>query len=204
VSASSSLPARPAGRVSRRSALLGTLALGTAACTPYSLGEDQRDAGRTPTPTPAPEPRTDPDVALAAQVLSAEQAVLDRVEQTLAAHPRLERLLGPVRDGHAAHVDLLAEAAPDEPDASASGSPSPGAVLSEADESAETSGRVPRDAARALRAVAEAEDELSRSNRTSAFTAQSGSFARVLASMAAAAAQQSVVLRAARVPGGRR
>jgi hypothetical protein len=204
VSASSPPPARAAGRLSRRSALLGTIALGTAACTPYSLGEDQRDAGRTPTPTPAPEPRTDPDVALAAQVLAAEQAALDKVKRTIAAHPRLERLLGPVRDGHAAHVDLLAEAAPDEPDASASGSPSPGATPSPAEESGARSGRVPHDAARAVRSLAEAEDELSRANRTSAFTAQSGSFARVLASMAAAAAQQSVVLRAARVPGGRR
>jgi len=200
VPVSSPLPARPPGRLTRRSALLGTIALGTTACTPYSLGEDQRAAGRSPAPTPAPEPRTDPDVALAAQVLLAEQALLDRAERTLAMHPRLERLLGPVRDGHAAHVDLLAEAAPDEPSAT----PSLEASTGVSSTPLETGGRVPRDATRALRSLADAEDALSRSNRTSAFTAESGSFARVLASMAAAAAQQSVVLRAARVPAGRR
>ncbi len=200
--ASSLSPARrAAGRLSRRAALLGTIALGTAACTPYSLGDDQRRAGRTPTPTPTPAPRTDPDVALAAQVLAAEQALLDRVEETLAAHPRLERLLGPARDGHSAHVDLLAEAAPDGPAGTASEEPSGTAGPSPVEAAGD---RVPRDAPRAVRALARAEEELSRANRTSAFTAESGSFARVLASMAAAASQRSVVLRAARVPGGRR
>ncbi|MGN6576179.1 MAG: hypothetical protein ACTHKG_10850, partial [Nocardioides sp.] len=162
--ASSPLPARSAVRLSRRSALLGAVTLATAACTPYSLEDRQREAGKTPTPTPAPEPRTDPDVALAAQVLAAEQAVLDRVEQTLAAHPRLERLLGPVRDGHAAHIDLLAEAAPTEPTDGASVEPSVSPSPEE-----EPPGRVPREAPRAIRAIARAEDDLSRSNRTSAF-----------------------------------
>jgi hypothetical protein len=183
--------------VSRRSVLLGTVALGTAACTPYSLGEDQRRAGRTPTPSPEPEPRTDPDVALAATVLAAEQDLLDRVERTLAAHPRLRRLLGPTRDGHAAHVDLLAEAAPKSPAPSAS--PSGSAEPLEG-----SAAHVPRDAGRAVRALARAEDELGAANRTGAFSAESGAFARVLASMAAAAAQQSVVLGAASVPGSRR
>ncbi len=200
--ASSPSPARRAGgRLSRRSALLGTLALGTVACTPYSLGDDQRRAGRAPSPTPTQEPRTDPDVALAAQVLATEQALLDRVEETLTAHPRLERLLGPVRDGHSAHVALLAEASPDELSGATSAEPSGSAGPSPDEPSGN---RVPRQALRAVRALARAEDDLSGSNRTSAFTAESGSFARVLASMAAAAAQQSVVLSTARVPGGER
>jgi hypothetical protein len=191
--------------VSRRSVLLGTVALGTAACTPYSLGEDQRQAGRTPAPSPEPEPRTDPDVALAATVLAAEQDLLDRVERTLAAHPGLEGLLGPTRDGHAAHVDLLAEAAPKSPAPSASSSAS--ALPAPSGSAAPTEGsgaHVPRDAGRAVRALARAEDDLGVENRTSAFSAESGAFARVLASMAAAAAQQAVVLGAASVPGSRR
>ena len=60
---------------------------------------------------------------------------------------------------------------------------------------------MPRDAAQALRALARHEDELSLEDKRSAFAAESGSFARVLASMAASAAQQATVLRAARVPG---
>jgi hypothetical protein len=190
--------------VSRRSVLLGTVALGTAACTPYSLDEDQRRAGRAASPTPGPEPRTDPDVALAATVLAAEQDLLDRVERTLAAHPRLEPLLGTTRDGHAAHVDLLAEAAPKSPAASAAPSASALQSPSGTAEPGEDSGtHVPHDAGRAVRALARAEEALGAANRTSAFSAESGAFARVLAGMAAAAAQQSVVLRAASVPGGR-
>jgi hypothetical protein len=191
--------------VSRRSVLLGTVALGTAACTPYSLEQDQRQAGRTPASTPQPAPRTDPDVALAATVLAAEQDLVARVERTLAAHPRLERLLGPTRDGHAAHVDLLAEAAPKSPAATASPSVSALPSLSGSASPTETDdAHVPRDAGRAVRALARAEDELGAANRASAFSAESGAFARVLASMAAAAAQQAVVLGAASVPGSRR
>ncbi|NUR09484.1 MAG: hypothetical protein HOQ45_21075, partial [Nocardioidaceae bacterium] len=46
----------------------------------------------------------------------------------------------------------------------------------------------------ALRAVARAEHRLSDHDRRSAVRARSGAFARVLASMAAAAAQQSAVI----------
>jgi hypothetical protein len=181
--------------LSRRTALLGTLAVGTAACTPYSL-DDERDPGRQA--APAEQPKADPDVSLAATVLAAEQALIDRVDATLDAHPRLARLLAGTRATHAAHVDLLAAAAPDSPVPSSSSSPSPAASATSGPEPAP---RVPRDAAQALRALARHEDELSLEDKRSAFTAQSGSFARVLASMAASAAQQSAVLRAARVPG---
>jgi hypothetical protein len=61
---------------------------------------------------------------------------------------------------------------------------------------------VPSDPARALRAIARREDELALVDKRSAFAAESGAFARVLASMAASAAQQAVVLRAAVVPQG--
>ena len=118
-------PSSSRAALSRRTALLGAVALGTAACTPYSLDRDQRPANqRTAPATPAP-PRTDPDVALAAAVLAAEQGLLDRIEATVQAHPRLERVLAATREVHAAHVDLLADAAPDEP----SHSPSSSALL---------------------------------------------------------------------------
>ena len=41
-------------------------------------------------------------------------ATLDWIDATVAAHPRLERVLGGARDGHAAHVALLSDAVPDE------------------------------------------------------------------------------------------
>ena len=182
--------------LSRRTALLGTIVIGTAACTPYSLDDKQRDPDRSD--APVEQPKADPDVALAATVLAAEQALVDRVDATLDAHPRLARLLAGTRATHAAHVDLLADAAPESPVPSASSSPSP--AVSETPE-AEPAPRVPRDAAQALRALAALEDELSLEDKRSAFSAQSGSFARVLASMAASAAQQSALLRAAPVPG---
>jgi hypothetical protein len=203
----------PRRALSRRTALLGAVALGTAACTPYSLDEDQRpDRATTPRPE---EPRTDPDVPLAAAVLAAEQALVDRIDATVTAHPRLERVLSATRDVHAAHVDLLADAAPDggspspsaTPPASPSLSPSAGASSSpSAGSSATTEAAppVPRDPGQALRVLARHEDELNLADKRSAFAAESGSFARVLASMAAAAAQQATVLRAATVPGARR
>jgi hypothetical protein len=56
--------------------------------------------------------------------------------------------------------------------------------------------KVPADPGRALLALARHEDQLSLDARRNAFAAGSGSFARLLASMAAAAAQQAAVLRA--------
>ena len=189
--------------LSRRTTLLGAVALGTAACTPYSLDEDQRRAGRPSAPTATEEPRSDPDVPLAAAVLDAEQGLVDRIDATVAAHPRLERVLAGTREVHAAHVALLADAAPGEPSPTAS-PPASDDASGGASPTEEASPRVPGDPARALRALARHEDELSLADKRSAFAAESGGFARVLGSMAAAAAQQAAVLRASDVPGRRR
>jgi hypothetical protein len=123
-------------------------------------------------------------VALAAAVLADEQALLARVDAVLARHPRLRRLLSGTRAGHEAHVGLLSDAAPD-----GGVSPSPTTAPT----------KVPGDARRAVRQLARLEDELSLADKRSAFDAQSGGFARVLASMAASAAQQSAMLSAAEV-----
>ena len=130
-----------------------------------------------------------PDVTLAATVVTDEQELLDLIDATLARHPRLERVLADARAAHAAHVTLLEDAAPE----SASPSPAP---------TAPGRVRVPDDAARAVRAIARREDELALVDKRSAFAAESGAFARVLASMASSAAQQAVVLRAATVQAG--
>lgn len=193
--------------LSRRTTLLGAVALGTAACTPYSLDEDQRPAGRPSASTTTQEPRSDPDVALAAAVLAAEQGLVDRIDATVTAHPRLERVLAGTREVHAAHVALLADAAPGKPSPTASAGASGDASGEASGDASPTAGeapRVPGDPARALRALARHEDELSLADKRSAFAAESGGFARVLGSMAAAAAQQAAVLRAADAPGRRR
>jgi hypothetical protein len=171
--------------VSRRAALVaavGALTVGTA-CTSDAAdpedGERSRDRATEPLP----------DVTLAATVVADEQALLDRIDATLARYPRLERVLADARAAHAAHVTLLEDAAPE----SATPSPAP---------TAPGRVRVPGDAAGAVRAIARREDELALVDKRSAFAAESGAFARVLASMAASASQQAVVLRAAVVPPG--
>lgn len=189
--------------LTRRVAVLGTVAAAASACTPFSLDLDAEPSE----PRPKAPPRTDPDVDLAAAVLAAEQSMVDLVDATLAAHPRLERVLAQTRSVHLSHVTLLDDAAPPEdppdgtPDDATSGSASPTTPSPTGTES-EAPRRVPRDRGRALRLLANAEDDLSLSNKQSAFAAKSGSFARVLASMAAASAQQAAVLRAARATGG--
>jgi len=113
--------------------------------------------------------------------------MLQQVTATVHAHPRLAAVLAGTRDAHRAHVELLARAVPDQP---ASPSPTP------------TTGRehrrtVPQRPGAALAALARQEALLAQLGRKSAETARSGAFARVLASAAAAAAQQVSHLTAA-------
>lgn len=203
-------PPRRAAALSRRAALLGVAGTTTAACSPYELQTQQRRPAR-PTPTRAEAPVVDPDVTLATGVVAAERALLEQIAATVRRHPALERVLGATREVHDAHVALLEDAVPTEADAAeeteetaASDPESPSGEPGEGTDAGSSSRRrVPRDRARALRAVATAEDELALTAKQAAFAAQSGAFARVLASMAAAAAQQSALLRATRVGGGR-
>lgn len=170
---------------SRRTALVaaaGTALLGTA-CTPDPVGPRPPGASRSRPAEPLP------DVALAATVVADEQALLDRIDATLARHPQLERVLAEARAAHAAHVTLLEDAAPKPP--SPAPSPAGGSATG-----------VPADPGRAVRVIARREDELALVDKRSAFAAESGAFARLLASMAASAAQQAVALRGAQVPRG--
>jgi hypothetical protein len=201
-------PSRRAATLTRRTALLGAVGSTTLACSPYELQTQRRRRPVRPTPSTAEAPATDPDVELATTVVAAERALLDRIDATVRRHPRLERLLAATREVHDAHVTLLEDAVPEESGASepgtdASDAASPSDLASPTDVPS-VPAVVPRDRARALRAVAAAEDDLSLTAKQAAFSAESGAFARVLASMAAAAAQQSAVLRTTRVGGGRR
>ncbi len=115
---------------------------------------------------------------LAARVLRQQRAVLSLVVATGRRHPRLAATLADARAAHRAHVTLLSRAVP--PDA-----PPPGPARAV---------RVPGSARAGLRAVVAAETRLGQDGTRAALAARSGPFARVLASMAAASAQQAEAL----------
>lgn len=189
------LPGPPLTRRATFAAAAGSVAL-AAGCTPNAANAPSRRDARPR----APEP--DPDVALAATVLADEQRLIDRIDATVARHQQLAALLTDPRAAHEAHVALLRDAAPDEPAPSPESSPgsSPSADAPRAEDTDRTP-RAPRDPLRALRALARDEDDLALVDKRSAFAAESGAFARVLASMAASAAQHAVLLRTAPLPG---
>ena len=181
--------------LSRRTAL-GVVTAGSAValagCTPSGIDRRPRKNASA-----APTPDADPDVALAATVLADEQAMLDLIAATVARHPALEARLATARDAHQAHVDLLTKAVPKDarvlPGASPSEDTSPSDSQS-VSPSPTGSPTVPARRPRAVAAVAAAEDRLALVGRRSAFAAQSGGFARVLAGMSASAAQHAVAL----------
>ena len=179
--------------LTRRTALGVVTAGGAAAltgCTPSGIDRRHRKNASA-----APTPDADPDVALAATVLADEQAMLDLITATVERHPALEARLATARDAHQAHVDLLTKAVPKDarvsPGASASADTSPSVSPSVSPTRPPT---VPARRPRAVATLADAEDRLALVGRRSAFAAQSGVFARVLAGMSASAAQHAVTL----------
>jgi len=177
-----------------------------------------------------PTPGVDPDVVVASHTLAAEQAMLDRVGAVIARHPGLQPRLSTVAVVHQTHVQLLTRAVPGSaspsgtatgtaspsptgtasPRSSGSASPSPsGSASPTTGPSSASPGpdttEVPRKPADAVRWLADHENALCLFDKQQAFTARSGAFARLLASMAAAAAQQAVLLGSpAHGPGGGR
>lgn len=152
----------------------------------------------------ASSPAPDPDVILAGLAVSREQQMLDALEATVQRHPELSSLLASAQTTHRAHVELMDEAAPDEapsPSESALDGPS-GSPSGPPSSDGTATPTVPAGRGKALAALATAEQELSTSLRRHAFMAQSGQFARLLASMSAAAGQQAAVLSTAQPPGG--
>jgi hypothetical protein len=206
--------------------LAAAAAVTAMAATGCTVGEDRRARDR-----PQPEPSVDPDVAVAAAALAEQRAMVTLLRTTLDRHGGLAGDLGPLLTTHEAHVALLADAVPpgvgatpsaavpgdtetpatplspsaaDTPSAGRSDpAPSRGPSAGPSDDLSEGA-QVPRRPREALAAVAASEHRLSLATKQHAFAAESGAFARVLASMAAAAAQHSAVLTgpgAARSPG---
>lgn len=157
----------------------GTLATG---CTngPGRRGEK----GRKSSDNVGGPAKPDPDIALATAALAGERAALEALEATIASHRGSRGALRPIVEAHRAHISLLAQAARDD---------SPAPTPSRPDNSSAPF-RVPGTARKALARLAAEERALSTAAKRRAFTAQSGAFARLLASMAAAAGQHAVLL----------
>jgi hypothetical protein len=195
VSASSSPSSGP--RLSRRAALGALAAAGAALAGGCTSEQPRRRAQRSQPTEPAEptEPQVDPDVAVAAAALAEERTVLELVEATLERHAALATVLAPLVTTHEAHVAMLADAVPADVSIAPSVTPGvPSTSPSGPPGETETALQVPRRAAAATAAVARAERDLSMSHKRHAFSAQSGAFARVLGSMAGAAAQGAAVL----------
>jgi hypothetical protein len=119
-----------------------------------------------------------PDTRLAARALGAERTMVARVEATVHRHAVLHKELRETLAVHRTHVHLLA-----------------GAVGGDATTGGGTGrARIPSSASAAVAALAQSERQLEAAHTATAVTADSGAFARVLAGMAAAAAQQAVLL----------
>jgi hypothetical protein len=159
-------PVRLARRQVALAGLTGTALLATG-CTSGGADELQdlpRQAAR------------DPDRGLVARARRAEQAMIDLLTATGNRHHQLRKQLRDALAVHRSHVRLLAG---EEPGARVTLSGTP---------------RIPSSAGTALAAVARAERSLQDAHAALALRAGSGAFARVLAGMAAAAAQQAAVL----------
>jgi hypothetical protein len=130
-------------------------------------------------PGPLP-PGPNPDEELVVHALRLERSMVRRLEATGRRHASLRRRLRQPLVVHRAHVGLLSRAVE-------GGSTRPG-------QPSERGPRPPATAKDALVALARAEQTLRDDQVASATRARSGDLARVLAGMAAAAAQQASVL----------
>lgn len=173
-----SLSTRP---VSRRTAVGATLA-GALAGPVLLAGCTFDPPAADPAPGTPTEPEPDADVVLLGTVLAALDATAGLVTAAVGRHPGLASTLQPLADVHALHRAVLDEAAEVEQDAA--GTPA-----------------VPGRAAPALDRVRRAETRLVGALREATGAAQSGDFARALASMAASLTQHLTVLDSQGAPG---
>lgn len=128
-------------------------------------------------PPPRSPAQLAPDVAVATSALSEIRAVHSAVSGTLSRFPAARSQLARLSTMHQVHERSLADAVPDR--ASTSAAPAPYAVARSRDV--------------ALRNLATREQRLHDTLDGLALRAQSGDFARLLASMGAAVSQQLVV-----------
>jgi hypothetical protein len=174
--------------VDRRSVVVGLVAVGgSAGLTLTSCGTaagDRRAGPGTGAGTGTGED-TEADRRLVSTALNAELAAVDALERTRRRHGSLRGVTDQALLTHRSHVALLRGTV----DGTASGPAQPT--------------RVPGRPAEALRALARLEAQLSEDHVTTAMAARSGALARVVASLAVAAAQlEQVLTRDAPAGGG--
>lgn len=155
--------------VSRRALVTGTVG-GLALAAVAACSTDDHTATRAPSGRSA----TAPDVAVATAALAEIRAVREAVVATLRRHPDTRPALGPLRALHRTHEATLVDAVPDH----ASPSAEPAAYA------------VPRARAKALTKLAGHERRAHDALGNLAMRAESGQFARLLASMGAALHQR--------------
>jgi hypothetical protein len=169
------MPSRP----TRRSVLAAALAAPAATAAGCTL------SGPTPSKRSAREaPEVDPDVALLERVSQAASAVVGLYEGVIEEHRSLRGDLRPLLAAHRAHVEALGRAAPGE--VRGRRAAGRGAVAQAPD--------VPRRPEQAVRRLQSTEQDTSRRLLEATRQAESGGFARLLASMSASSAQAGHVL----------
>lgn len=164
-------PPRSGAGLTRRTVLAGVVgglgALSVAAC---SNGDSPDTAA------PRSSAGVTPDVAVATAALAEIRAMREAVSATLKKFPITRSVLGSLVTLHQAHEATLVDAVPRQ--AAASATPAPYTV--------------PRHRQKALATLATREQRLHDSLGTLALRAESGQFARLLASMGAALTQRLV------------
>jgi hypothetical protein len=156
-------------RLSRRTVIAGVL--GSAAGIAVTGCSDDGSTAGKPSTSPA---GMSPDVAVATTALAEIRAVREAVSATLARYPATRSVLGSLVTLHRTHEATLVDAVPDR--ASPSAAPAPYAV--------------PHQREKALTTLARREQRLHDALDALAMRAQSGQFARLLASMGAALHQR--------------
>lgn len=184
-------------RPSRRSVVAGVASAGlVSGCAACSADGGPAPADRKPAPPP-------PGTAQRTRAAAESLALLGRYDATLAAHPGLHPLLGPLRAEVAQHVTAFGGRLPQPgpatagrtgavpPDPSASG----GTASPKAAAATTAPPAPPASPAAAVTALAAAERDVA-ARRTADLAAAPGDLARLLASVAACAAGHGVLLAA--------
>jgi hypothetical protein len=185
------MPSRP----TRRSVLAAALAVPAATAAGCTL------SGQAPSEGSAREANeVDPDVALLEQVSQATDEVVALYEAVIEEHHGLRDDLQPLLAAHRAHVDALGQAAPDAAEGARGGQGERGGGR---DGSSAQAPHVPRHPKQAVRRLQSTERQTSKRLLEVTREAQSGGFARLLASMSASSAQAAHVLGDLSGGGGR-
>jgi len=179
------MPSRP----TRRSVLAAALtvpAASAAGCTLSGSASGEGPARRSQ--------EVDPDVALLEDVSQTAAAVVALYEGVIAEHRGLRGDLRPLLATHRAHVEALGQAAPEDAGQARGGTGGGGPRDRTGRQAAAQPPRVPRRVGQAVHRLQTTERETSDRLLEATRQAESGVFARLLASMSASSAQAAHVL----------